>query len=187
MRIGLSLLCEQPDRKTGLTSLFTSFVSQALRCYDDLEIVLFCANGQKLEVLSERLTELTGYAANDRLIKRIATEHFRIGPEARRQGCDFLLTTGLVPLVARTPVAMHLFTLHHLNAGNHIGGLRSGYRRWAVAHGLSKAGLVITNTRFACAQILSVAPEVAPKLLQSYEGIDHAVFHAEGTDNEADA
>ena len=50
MKIGLSLLCEQANRKTGLTSLFTCLVREALRCYDDLEVVLFCANGQSLDV-----------------------------------------------------------------------------------------------------------------------------------------
>ena len=185
MRIGLSLLCEQPDRKTGLTSLFTCFVREALRCYDDLEVVLFCATGQKLDVESERMKNAGGDPDNDQLIKRLVTEHLRIGPAARGMGCDVLLTTGLVPVIANVPVAMHLLTLHHLSADNKIGGLRSLYRGWASDHGLEKAKLVITNTRFACDQILSVAPEVAPKLLQSYEGIDHDVFHSRKNEAEA--
>lgn len=184
MKIGLSLLCEQPDRKTGLTSLFTCFVREALRSYPDLEIALFCANGQSLDVESDRLQICGGYAANDQLAKRMATEHFLIGPAAKKIGCDTLLTTGLVPIFSTLPVAMHLFTLHHLSADNKIGGLRSKYRRWASDHGLNKAGVVITNTRFACSQILSVAPEVAPKLLQSYEGLDHDAFHARKSDQE---
>jgi glycosyltransferase involved in cell wall biosynthesis len=185
MRIGLSLLCEQPDRKTGLTSLFTCFVREALRCYDDLEVVLFCATGQKLDVESKRLKIAGGYPANDKLVKRLIAEHFRIGPAAYGMDCDVLLTTGLVPVIANVPVAMHLLTLHHLSADNKIGGLRSLYRGWASDHGLEKAKLVITNTRFACDQILSVAPEVAPKLLQSYEGIDHDVFHNRKNEEEA--
>ena len=184
MKIGLSLLCEQPNRKTGLTSLFTCFVREALRCYSDLEVVLFCANGQTLDVESERLSIAGGYPANDKLAKRLVAEHFRIGPAAADMGCDILLTTGLVPVLSPLPVAMHLLTLHHLNADNRIGGLRSLYRGWASDHGLDKSKLVITNTRFACDQILSVAPEVAPKLLQSYEGIDHDAFHANCTEDE---
>lgn len=184
MKIGLSLLCEQPDRKTGLTSLFTCFVREALRCYDDLEFVLFCSDGQNLDVHSDRVHVAGGYPGNHHLGKRLATEHLRIGPAARHLNCDVLLTTGLVPLIATVPVAMHLLTLHHLSSDNKIGGLRSSYRRWASDHGLNKAELIITNTRFACSQILSVAPDVAPKLLQSYEGIDHAIFHADGTETE---
>lgn len=185
MKIGLSLLCEQPNRKTGLTSLFTCFAREALRCYEDLEIVLFCADGQSLDIESERLKLSGGFPANDKLAKRLVAEHFRIGPAAADLNCDVLLTTGLVPILARVPVAMHLLTLHHLSADNRIGGLRSLYRRWASHHGLDKAKLVITNTRFACDQILSVAPEVAPKVLQSYEGIDHDVFHARKSAAEA--
>ena len=114
MKIGLSLLCEQPDRKTGLSSLFTCFVREALANYPDLEVVLFCADGQQLEVESERLVRAGGYPANDRLALRLVAEHFRIGPAARDLGCEVLLTTGLVPIHARLPVAMHMLTLHHL-------------------------------------------------------------------------
>ena len=184
MRIGISLLCEQPTRKTGLTSLFKAFVEESLRLYDDVEFVLFSAVGQSLEIQSPRLTVHGGYAANDRLAARLYTEHFKIGPAARRAGCDVLMTTGLVPLVAPLPVAMHLLTLHHLSSVNRIGGLRSWYRNWASRHGLRNARLVITNTRFACDQILPVDPMAAPKLLQSYEGITHADFHPNGTDAE---
>ena len=81
---------------------------------------------------------------------------------------------------------MHLLTLHHLNPDNRIGMFRSIYRKYATDLGLSKAELIITNTRFACSQILSVVPDVAPKLLQSYEGIDHASFHPNGTAGEKD-
>ncbi|RYD86104.1 MAG: glycosyltransferase family 1 protein [Verrucomicrobiaceae bacterium] len=164
--------------------MFTCFVREALRAYEDLEIVLFCANGQQLDVVSDKLKIATGFPANDRLVKRLAAEHFRIGPAAENLGCDTLLTTGLVPLISRVPTTMQLFTLHHLNAANEIGGLRSIYRRWASHHGMGKADLVITNTRFACSQILSVAPEIAPKLQQSYEGIDHGIFHSRTTAEE---
>ncbi len=186
MKLGLSLLCEQPNRKTGLTSLFTAFVREGLRLYPDLEFVLFCAEGQSLDVESPRLTVQGGFAANDRLAARLMTEHFLIGPAAKRAGCDALLTTGLVPLWAPLPVAMHLLTLHHLSASNQIGGLRSWYRNWASRHGLRQASLVITNTRFACDQILAVGAPAAPKLLQSYEGIDHRDFHPRGSAEERD-
>lgn len=184
MRIGLSLLCEQSNRRTGLTSLFTAFVRESLRLYEDVEFVLFCAEGQSLDVESPRLLIKSGYAANERLAARLFTEYFKIGPDARRAGCDVLMTTGLAPINAPLPVAMHLLTLHHLSSTNKIGGLRAAYRDWAARYGLRKTKLVITNTRFACDQILSVDPSVAPKLLQSYEGINHVDFHPRGTDAE---
>lgn len=185
MKIAISLLCEQPGRKTGLTSLFTAFVRESLAAYPDVEFVLFCAEGQDLGINSPRVSVAGGYSANNRLIRRLVTEHFLLGPAAKRLGCDVLMTTGLVPIRCPLPVAMHLLTLHHLSAENRIGGLRSRYRRWASKQGLEKAGLVITNTRFACDQIIPVAPGSATKVLQSYEGIDHEVSHPERTVEEA--
>lgn len=79
---------------------------------------------------------------------------------------------------------MHLNTLHHLSSTNRIGGLRASYRNWASKNGLKKAGLIITNTRFACDQILPVDPKAAGKLLQSYEGIDHTEFYPGGSEAE---
>lgn len=186
MKIGLSLLCEQPDRKTGLTSLFTHFIRESLAAYSDLEFTLIAADGQTLEVKSDRIETLSGFPSNDHLVRRLFAEHFRIGGVSSKAGCDILLTTGLVPVLPRIPAAMHLLTLHHLNPNNRIGALRSIYRKYATDLGLSKAGLIITNTRFACSQILSVVPDVAPKLLQSYEGIDHESFHPNGTAEEKD-
>jgi glycosyltransferase involved in cell wall biosynthesis len=185
MKIALSLLCEQPDRKTGLTSLFTAFVRETLQAYPDAEFVLFCAQGQDLGINSPRVKVAGGYSANNRLFRRLYCEHFLVGPAAKRLGCDVLLTTGLVPLLSPIPVAMHLLTLHHLNPENKLGWLRSTYRKWASTNGLDKAGLIITNTRFACNQILPVDPKSSAKLLQSYEGIDHSVFHAEKREPEA--
>jgi glycosyltransferase involved in cell wall biosynthesis len=186
MKIAISLLCEQPDRKTGLTSLFASFVRESLRLYDDVEFVVFCPEGQTLDISGPRVALVKGYASNDRLAARLFDEHFRIGPAARLVDCDILMTTGLVPIKAGLPVVMHLLTLHHLSTTNRIGGLRSLYRNWASRYGLKKASLVVTNTRFACSQILALDPRTAPKLLQSYEGIDHHDFHANATHAERD-
>lgn len=55
MKIGMSLLCEQPDRKTGLSSLFTAFVRESLRLYDDVKFVIFHAEGQSLGVEDPRI------------------------------------------------------------------------------------------------------------------------------------
>jgi glycosyltransferase involved in cell wall biosynthesis len=164
--------------------LFQNFVREALSGFGDLEFVVFAAPGQFLKRESERLRIRGGYAGNDRLVKRLAAEYLQIGPDADSAGCDALITTGLIPLRGKLPKVMQLLTLHHLNPKNKIGGLKSFYRKWATVHGLNKADLVITNTRAACDQILSVCPAVAPRLLQSYEGIDHDLFHPRRDDGE---
>jgi len=43
MKLALSLLCENPLRKTGLTSLFVEFVGRSLKQYSDLEWVVYVA------------------------------------------------------------------------------------------------------------------------------------------------
>jgi glycosyltransferase involved in cell wall biosynthesis len=175
MRIALSTLSVNPARKTGLPSMFSSFVRESLRLYPDVEFVVF---GRGVELAANaRLEQRTRFAANDRVVARIATEHLALPLSAARAKCDVLMTNGLVPVTKRLPVAMHLLSLHHLSRTNELGGLRSKYRDWSTRHGLARAGLIITNTRFACQQILDVDRMAAPKLLQSYEGIDHDQFH----------
>ena len=74
-----------------------------------------------------------------------------------------------------------MLSLQHLTKDNEVGFLRSVYRKWAASSGLAKADLVITNTEFAISQILEVNPEVKPKIIQSYEGLQHDFY---GPDSE---
>lgn len=176
MKIALSLLCENPNRKTGLTSLFRSFIENALELDTEVRFLLFCDPSQAVDFHSPRVDIDSRLPANNRMITRLLAEHFRIGSAAKKAGCDVLVTTGLVPLFAGLPVAMQLFTLHHLSSSNGVSSLRGIYRKLATLHGTNKANLIITNTVFSCRQILAIAPRVANKLLQSYEGIDHSRF-----------
>lgn len=187
MRIGLSTLSVNPERKTGLLTMFSAFMADAVRLFPDVEFVVFTSsNGASVATPSDRITLRDGYAANDRVLARICTEYMALPVSARRAGCDVLMTNGLVPLFGRVPTAMHLLSLHHLSSSNRLGFARSAYRHWASHHGLRNADLIITNTRFACKQILELDASVAPKLLQSYEGIDHTLFHARADARERD-
>jgi glycosyltransferase involved in cell wall biosynthesis len=184
MRIGLSALCVDPRHKTGLPTLFSNFVREAVRLFPDVEFVVFEGRDANIAPVSDRVQAFHGFPAADKRARRFAAEYFQVGPEARRRQCDVLMTNSLVPIRCHLPVAMHLLSMHHLSAANRIGGVRTLYRALATRRGLDKADLIITNTRFACEQILAVEPAVAPKLLQSYEGIDHQVIHAVTTDEE---
>jgi glycosyltransferase involved in cell wall biosynthesis len=68
---------------------------------------------------------------------------------------------------------MHVLSLHHLRPG---GGLGALYRRAAIARGLRRAALVITNSHWTAAQ-LGAAP--APVLV-SHEGLQHEIFTPDG-------
>ena len=67
--------------------------------------------------------------------------------------------------------------MHHLDKNNQTGWLRSEYRRREVDRVLAKAKLVITNSKVAAEELISLQPSVEDRLLVSHEGIDHGVFH----------
>jgi len=172
----LSLLCENPLKLTGLNSLFREFVARSLRDDESLKWIVFIGPEHQFDLEHPRLTLVRDYRGNNQLKARLMADHFKVSPHAKRLGADLLFTIGFVPLVQSIPTVMHLLTLHHLDRSNQMDPLRSFYRRWAVENGLRRAKLVITNSQFAVSQILGAAPHVKPKLIQSYEGIDHAAF-----------
>jgi glycosyltransferase involved in cell wall biosynthesis len=112
-------------------------------------------------------------------------DHFLVSREARRLKAKALLTVGFVPFREHVPTVMHPFTLHHLSAANRLNPFRSIYRRWAMSRGLGAARLVITNSRYAASRITAVSRAIDRKMIQSYEGIDHTVFHANRPAGEA--
>ncbi len=185
MKLALSLLCENPLRKTGLTSLFVELVGRSLEQYPNLEWVVYVAPEHDWAVEHERLTVVRDYAGSNRMKERLLADHFKVAPDAKKRGVECLVTVGFVPLVtAGLPVAMHMLSLQHLTKDNEVGFLRSLYRKWAASSGLAKADLIITNTEFAISQILEVNPEVKPKIMQSYEGLQHEFYVPEAEASE---
>jgi glycosyltransferase involved in cell wall biosynthesis len=172
--LALSLLCENPFRRTGLTTLFHEFVAQALKQYPEVRWVIFAGPQQPWDIEDERVEVVRKFPSNERRLARLWADHFRVGPAARARGASALLTVGFVPLrTAGLPVIMHLFSVHHRRAG---GGLGAGYRRWAVERGLREAALVIVNSAWTRSQL----GEVRPPVLVSHEGVQHERFRADG-------
>ena len=187
MKLALSLLCENPLRKTGLTSLFVELVGRSLTQYEDLEWVVYVAPEHDWAVEHERLTVVRDYPGSNQMKERLIADHFKVGPDAKSRGVECLVTVGFVPIIkAGLPVAMHMLSLQHLTKDNEVGFLRSTYRKWAASSGLAKADLVITNTEFAISQILAVNPEVKPKIMQSYEGLQHDFYGPNAEAGEAE-
>ena len=177
MKLALSLLCENPLRKTGLTSLFVELISRSLAQYPELVWVLYIAPEHDWAIEHERLTLVRDYAGSNKMKDRLLADHFKVAPDAKKRGVECLVTVGFVPIVtAGLPVAMHMLSLQHLSKDNEVGFLRSMYRKWAAARGLAKSDLIITNTEFAISQILAVNPEVKDKIIQSYEGLQHEFY-----------
>jgi len=173
MTLALSMLCENPRKRTGLTTMFHGFIAEALCQFPEVNWVLFAGPEQPWEINDPRVEVVRKFPANDRRGARLWADHFCVGPEAKRRGAAALLTVGFVPLrTAGLPVVMHVFTLHHLRPG---GGAGAVYRRVAIARGLKKAALVIANSEWTAAHLGG-----RERLIVSPEGLRHDEFCPEG-------
>lgn len=179
MKLALSMLCENPRRRTGLTTLFHEFVSRSLPLYPDLHWLLFAGPDQEWRVDDPRVQLVREFPANDRLKRRLLADHIQVPARARALGADALLTIGFVPMRKLLPTVMHVFSLQHLDKSNRIGLGRQLYRRWMTNYSWPTADLVITNSRFARSQLVVSCPGLADRIVQSYEGLQHEQFKPE--------
>jgi glycosyltransferase involved in cell wall biosynthesis len=176
VKLALSTLCENPCRRTGLSSLFHEFVAHARLAYPEVSWLVFLGRDETWPENDAGIELCRDFPANDRPLARIFADHFRVAPEARRRGASALLTVGFYPLrPAGLPVAMQVFAVD--SEPRTIGGMRSAYRRWAVRRGLDRAALVITNSLWAKSRLARAAAPV----LVSPEGVRHDLFTPEGT------
>lgn len=187
MKLALSTLCENPDRRTGLSTLFPALVAESLRLFPGMQWIVFAGPRQSWDVIDTRVEIVREFPANDRLYGRLWADHFRVGPTAAACGADALITTGFMPLRAPLPVAMQVVTLHHLRRDFGGGGVRGFYRRCTLARGLRRASLVIANSHYAAGLIAAECPGVEKRLLVSPEGLDHGRFHPSAASGEAEA
>ncbi len=171
MKLALSTLCENPGRRTGLSTFFPGLVASALEVFPDVRWLVFAGPDAPWPVADPRVEIVRDFPANDRPWARLYADHFRVAGAARARGADALLTVGFMPLrPAGLPVAMHIFALP---CG---AGLRGFYRRWAVRRGFAHAALIITNSRWAAAELGKHSAVVPSRLLVSPEGLDRARF-----------
>jgi glycosyltransferase involved in cell wall biosynthesis len=185
-KIALSLLCENPLRKTGLTTTYHEFVARSLRLFPGVSWIVFVGPKQDWRVNDRRVEVVREFPANNRLPRRLVADHFQVPAVARARGADVMISTGFVPLRKCLPTVMHVFSLQHLDRSNRVGAARELYRRWIMRHGWPKADLVITNSRFAASQILSVFPGFKDRLVQAYEGLQHEQFNTVAAPDEAE-
>lgn len=172
--LALSILCENPSRRTGLSTLFPAFIGESLRLFPQVRWLVFAGPNQAWPLVDERVEVVRRFPANDRLLARLRADHFQVAAEAKRREAAALLTVGFCPLrQAALPTIMHVFTVHHLRPG---GGLRTAYRRWAIRRGLRCASLVIANSQWTAAQLAVESNRV----LVSYEGLEPELFCPDG-------
>jgi glycosyltransferase involved in cell wall biosynthesis len=176
VKLALSMLCEHPRRKTGLTTLFHEFLSRAVRLFPEIDWLLFAGPTQQWDVHHENVALVRQFQANDQIVPRLWADHFRVPAVARAWGADVLLTLGFVPVRKCLPIAMQIFSLQHLDRQNRVGLARELYRKW-VMHGWPTADLIITNSKSAATQILGIYPSLRDVIVQSYEGLQHDRFN----------
>ncbi len=187
MKIALSILCENPLRKTGLTSLFHELVRHSVAAEEDVEWIVFAGPRQEWNVIHPRLEVVRDYPANDHLRERLIADHFLVPGRARKLGARVLVTVGFVPLRKTLPTVMHMLSLQHLDRSNKVGVWRQAYRTWMAERGFSNADAILTNSEFARSQILAAHPDCASRLTVSYEGLQHELFHPAPEPGEAAA
>jgi len=174
LKLALSTLCENPGRRTGLSTFFPGLVASALEIFPDVRWLVFTGPDAPWPVVDPRVEIVRDFPANDRPWARLYADHFRVAGVARARGANALLTVGFMPLrLAGLPVAMHVLVLPR------GAGLRGFYRRWAVRRGFVRAALIITSSRWAAAELGKHSAVVPSRLLISPEGLDRARFAVE--------
>jgi glycosyltransferase involved in cell wall biosynthesis len=174
VKLALSTLCENPHRRTGLSTLFPEFVAHARRLFPDVSWLVFSGRDSGWPDGDPQVEVCRDFPSNERPAQRLLADHLRVAPEAARRGASALLTVGFFPLrAAGLPVAMHVFAVNHLGGG---GGVRHAYRRRAVTRGLGQAALVIVNSEWTREQLGTPAAPV----IVSPEGLRHDLFRPEG-------
>lgn len=187
LTIALSALCENPRRKTGLTSLFHELVRHSIAQFDDIAWIVFAGPSHEWALEHERVSVVREFPANDEMGRRLAADHFRLPARAKALGAGVLVTVGFVPLRKKLPTVMHMLSLQHLDSSNNVGMFRKIYRTWMANRGFARADAILTNSEFARSQILAAHPGCASRLSVSYEGLQHERFHPHAEPDEVAA
>ena len=184
LKLALTILAENPTRKTGLSTLFHEFVSRSLNLFPDVSWLIFAGPNQEWKVADPRVELIRDFPANDHLNRRILADHFQVPVVARERGAHALLTVGFVPTRKCLPTVMHVLSLQTLDKRNRLGFFRQFYRNSMIKYNWPQADLVITNSRWTANQVLSFHPDFHDRMTISYEGLQHEIFHPDATADE---
>jgi glycosyltransferase involved in cell wall biosynthesis len=185
MKLALTILAENPARKTGLSTMFHELVSRSLELFPDVSWVIFAGPNQEWSISDPRVEVVRDFPANDRLNRRVFADHFRVPPAARRRGAQALLTVGFVPIRKCLPAVLHVLSLQTLDKRNRLGVLRQFYRNTMIKYNWPAADLAITNSQWTADQVLSLYPQFKNRMVISYEGLQHEMFHPAADETEA--
>jgi glycosyltransferase involved in cell wall biosynthesis len=172
--LALSTLCEDPFRRTGLSTFFSEFVAAARRVRPDVAWLVFAGYDAAWAGEDPGVQLLRAFPSNERPFSRLAADHLRVAPAARRRGAAALFTVGFAPLrTAGLAVAMQVFAVRDPLAADWS---RRAYRGWALARGLRRAALVVANSEWTRSRL---GPAAGPVIV-SPEGVRHDRFRPDG-------
>src|SRR2546428_2935087 len=86
--LALTTLCENPQRRTGLTTYFHGLVSTALKLYPDIHWLIFAGSAEDWLEDDERIRIIRRFPANDRLLQRLWADHTKVPAIAKQMGAD---------------------------------------------------------------------------------------------------
>ena len=138
LKLALTILAENPARKTGLSSMFHELVSRSLKLFPDVSWLIFAGPNQDWKITDPRIEVIRDFSANDRLGRRLFADHFLVSDAARKRGAHALLTVGFVPLRKRLPTILHILSLQTLDKRNRLGVFRQLYRNSIMKHNWPK-------------------------------------------------
>jgi len=174
VKLALSTLCENPDRRTGLSTLFPEMVRHARRAFPEVHWIVFAGRRSPWPDDDPAVELCRDFPSNESPVGRLLSDHLLVAAEARRRGASALLTVGFNPLrPAGLPVAMQVVAPM---PGPGDGVLRGAYRAWALRRGLARSALVIANSSWTAAQL---GARRGP-LITSPEGVQHDRFSPDG-------
>jgi glycosyltransferase involved in cell wall biosynthesis len=185
LKLALTILAENPSRKTGLSTLFHEFVSRSLSLFPDVSWLIFAGPNQDWKITDPRVELVRDFPANDRLNRRLFADHFQVPAVARKRGAQVLLTVGFVPVRKCLPTVLHVLSLQTLDKRNRLGFLRQIYRNSIMKYNWPQADLVITNSQWTANEVLTIYPQFFDRLVVSYEGLQHEIFHPAPAEDEA--
>jgi glycosyltransferase involved in cell wall biosynthesis len=179
VKLALSTLCENPFKRTGLSTLFHEFIRNARTAFPGVTWVVFVGRNSNWPSDDPGVEVCRKFPSNEHLVRRIMADQFSVAAEARRRGAAALFTVGFTPLLSsELPVAMQVVALE---SGTGSGGLRGLYRKWAISHGLGNAAIVIANSAWTATQL----GRARGRVVVSPEGLDHRVFEGAGPDGKS--
>src|SRR5271170_3204960 len=94
VKLALSTLCENPDRRTGLSTLFPEFVAHSRRLFPDVSWIIFAGKDAGWPEGDPAVEVCRDFSSNERPLQRLLADHIGVAHEARRRGAAALLTVG---------------------------------------------------------------------------------------------